>query len=558
MDFNRYFDNKELKATLTKWARKYPNLMELGEIGSSYEGRPILLATVTDRRKGSHAEKPAIWLDGNLHATEIAGTTTLLHLVHTLLTGHANDRRIRRLLESATFYVVPRVNPDGAEAAMSDTPRFLRSGVRAYPYPDKEEGVHMEDVDGDGRVLQMRIRDPYGDWKISSKNPRLMEKRGIDEHGDVYYRLLPEGILEDFDGWVIKMARPVEGLDFNRNFPFDWRPESDQYGAGPYPASEIEIRSVVDFISRHNNINIALTYHTFSGVILRPYGTREDDKMETDDLWVFQKMGKRGTEITGYPCVSVFHEFRYHPKETISGTFDDWVYDHLGMFSFTVELWDLIAKAGIKERKFIEWFRDHPHEEDLRIFDWVQKNADRDAYVDWYRFDHPQLGEVELGGWNHMYTWRNPPPAFMGEEAERNTPFVLALADTLPELTIRDLKVERSGRDLYHVSLVVENGGFLPTYTSRQALRRRAARPVRVTLDLPQKASLRSGKRRAELGHLEGRSNKVGGVSAYFASSPTDNRARVEWVVKAPAGSSITLSIASERAGTIVKKLKLQ
>lgn len=97
--------------------------------------------------------------------------------------------------------------------------------------------------------------------------------------------------------------------------------------------------------------------------------------METGDLWVYELMGERGKELTGYPCLSVYHGFRYHPKEVTNGGFDDWVYDHLGIFSFTVELWDLPAKEGIKDRDFIEWFRKHPHEDDLKILKWLEKTA---------------------------------------------------------------------------------------------------------------------------------------------------------------------------------------
>ena len=122
--------------------------------------------------------------------------------------------------------------------ALAANPRYVRSGTRPYPYSEPLAGLHEEDIDGDGRILQMRIRDPHGDWKISSLDNRLMEKRGPDEHEGEFFRLLPEGRLEEFDGVEIKLAKPLQGLDFNRNFPFEWQPESTQAGAGPFPASE--------------------------------------------------------------------------------------------------------------------------------------------------------------------------------------------------------------------------------------------------------------------------------------------------------------------------------
>lgn len=556
MDFNKYFTNLEINDLFREWYAQYPQLITLEKIGDSYEGRPIWLATITNQQTGPAEEKPAVWVDANIHATEVAGCTTALYLIHKLLSGYGNDSQITTLLNTSTYYILPRVNPDGAELALDAHPRFIRSGVRAYPYLDKDDGLHEQDIDNDGRILQMRIVDPNGDWKISSLDPRLMEKRGPAEHGGVYYRLLPEGMIEDYDGYQIKIARSYQGLDFNRNFPFEWRTESDQQGAGPYPTSEIEIHALVDFIANHPNINFAVTYHTFSRVILRPYSTHPDDDMETDDLWVFKRICDLGTRITGYRNASVYHEFKYHPKEVITGGFDDWAFDHLGMFSFTIELWDLPSAAGIKDRKFIEWFREHPHEEDLQILKWAEEYAGEDAFVDWRPYEHPQLGMVEIGGWNRMFTWRNPPHSKMEEEASRQAPFILAMGDMLPRLNVHTLDLTSLGNSDYHLTLVVENSGYLPTYTTKQAKKRKSARPTRVELTYPDNVILLSGKQRTELGHLEGRSNKLD-VTFMWEVSPTDNRAKADWVFHSNGEAVINIKITSERAGTIYREVTL-
>ena len=95
--------------------------------------------------------------------------------------------------------------------------------------------VTGEDIDGDGRILQMRIEDPNGAWKAHPDEPRLMVRRDPIETGGKYYRILPEGLLKNYDGVTIKVLGPKQGLDLNRNFPAGWRPESDQHGAGPVP-----------------------------------------------------------------------------------------------------------------------------------------------------------------------------------------------------------------------------------------------------------------------------------------------------------------------------------
>ncbi len=556
MNFNHYFTNDELAEILSGWTNEYPALAAHSVLGKSHEGREIPLLILTNTATGPDTDKPALWIDANIHATELAGTTTALHIAHTLLTGYGTDARATRLLDNCAVYLAPRLNPDGAALAMADVPQYIRSGTRPYPFEEKADGIHIEDMDGDGRILQMRIPDPNGDWKVSSLDPKLMEKRGPDEQEGQFYRLFQEGRIENYDGVQIREARPVQGLDFNRNFPFDWKPENEQSGAGPYPTSEVEIRATVDFITHHPNINIAITYHTFSGVILRPFSTRPDDKMDVNDLWVYQLMGERGKELTGYKCLSVYHDFRYHPTEVTTGAFDDWVYDHLGIFAFTVELWDLPGRAGIEDRDFIKWFRTHPHADDVKILRWLEENANADAYIDWYTYEHPQLGPVELGGLNRMYTFRNPPHHLMGEEAEKNTPWALALADMLPRLTLHELAATALGDGRYRLRLVVENSGFLATNTSGQGQKRAAARPVRVELSLPEGASFVTGKARTELGHLQGRSNKLD-VTAVYGSSPTDNRAWAEWVVQGQPGDEIGVAILSDRAGNLRRDLTL-
>lgn len=556
MNLDRYFTNEDIAALLDDWRAKYPNLLDVRTIGESYLKQPIWLLVITNKDSGADTDKPAVWIDANIHATEISGTTVALQVAAELLQNYSEKTENQVLLDNSVYYIVPRFNPDGAALAMADKPRYIRSGVRTYPWPERDEGMHEADIDGDGRILQMRLPDPNGDWKISSLDSRLMEKRGPAEHGGKYYRILPEGLLENYDGYLIKFARPPEGLDFNRNFPYEWRTEGEQRGAGPYPASEVEVKAIVDFIAQHPNINLAITYHTFSRAILRSYSNKADDAMETEDLWVTKKIGKIGSEITGYRCVSTFHDFKYHPKEVTTGAFDDWMYDHLGAYAYTIELWDLPDESGIKERKFIEWFQEHPHEDDLKILNWIDEHGEAGAYVPWYEFEHPQLGKVELGGWNEMYTWRNPPPAFIGAEAKRNLPFPIALGNMLPRLSIHTLQVKPLGNQDFHVQLVVENSGFLPSYTSLQGKKRKAVRPVRAELELPSTARLVSGKLRLELGHLEGRSNKLE-VGAVWGAAPTDHRARTEWVIHAEPGSEIGLQVLSERAGSIRRKLKL-
>ncbi len=166
------------------------------------------------------------------------------------------------------------------------------------------------------------------------------------------------------------------------------------------------VQAIVD----RPNICAFIQYHTMSGVHLRPYGTKNDEGLPTIDLRVFKEIGAKATEITGYPAVSVYHDFRYDPKDSITGVADDWAYDHLGVHAWTTEFWSPMRAAGITDYKFIEWWSDHPLEDDLKMLSWADEVAPGEGYVDWYPYDHPDLGPVELGGWNNQLLIRNPPP----------------------------------------------------------------------------------------------------------------------------------------------------
>ena len=556
LNYNHYFTNEELDEILHGWAENYPGMAKLEEIGKSYEGRSIWCLTLTNRATGCDREKPAFYLDGNIHATELAGPTTALRVCEHLLTGYESDAKIQWLMDNTAFYVIPRVNPDGAAAAMAKSPHFVRSSVRPYPYDELDKGIHAKDIDGDGCIRQMRLKDPIGEWKISPDDPRLMVLRAPGEFAGEFYRLFTEGDVHEYDGDIITTARPKEGLDMNRNFPFEYQPEGSQYGAGDYPTQEPEIRTLVDFVVAHPNINAGVSLHTYARGILRPYSTHPDKDMAVPDLRIYTTMGKIGTELTGYRSVSVYHDFLYEPNEYITGVFDDWMYDSRGAFTFTMEQWDLPTAAGVKDRKFIEWYYDHKPEEDVQILKFADEHNPNGCTA-WKKFQHPQLGEVEIGGWDHLYTWRNPPHDLMGPESERNAEFPLALGLLLPKLQVVKQEVKALGSDTWALKLVFENAGYLPTYTSQISKKRKLLRPIQVEVSLPEGACLTHGKTKVEVEHLEGRSNKTN-VSSAHADSSMDQRAKVEWTVKAPAGTKIGYTIRSERAGCLKGELELK
>lgn len=550
LTYDTYLRYEELTRTLRALADEHPGLCKVESIGKSYEGREIWLMELTNAGTGPAAEKPAFWVDGNTHAGEVTGSMAALYLIETLLEGYGSDERITDLLDRQTFYVLPRLSPDGAERYLS-TPYSLRASMRPWPEPEEEPGLHPHDVNDDGHILQMRVEDASGEWRVSEEDERLMVPRAPDEFGGTYYRLYREGVFKDYDGFERKIARPLYGLDMNRQYPYHWQGEAEQEGAGPYPLSEPESRALVEFLLDHKNVFGLHTYHTFCGAILRPYSNRPDDEMPEHDLAVYKALGERGTRLTGYPNLSVYHDFRYEPKKFITGTFDDWAYDSYGVFAFTIEFWSAARSAGVEVEDFIEFFRNPPEEAQLRMLAWNDKELGGEGFVPWTPCEHPQLGRVEIGGWKTKFTNQNPPPKFLKAECEKLARFALSHASTAPRLEAR-LEVEELSPGIRRIELIVENTGYLPTNVTRVALDRKLVKPVRAEIKMPEGTSLVSGKAEVELGHLAGRSALWGNrwkSAAFFDGLPSDYARRVVWVVRGT--DPLQVEVSSERAGTV-------
>ncbi len=85
--------------------------------------------------------------------------------------------------------------PDATELDLT-TPQNARS-LSVEPMDEDGDGKKDEDLDddvnGDGHVVQMRVRDPNGDWKVSDKDPRLMVRRRPGEAEGPFYRVMLEG-----------------------------------------------------------------------------------------------------------------------------------------------------------------------------------------------------------------------------------------------------------------------------------------------------------------------------------------------------------------------------
>ena len=201
--WNRLDDTDSLYALFDRLAAAYPNLMTMQVIGHSTENREMRVYTLTNVAKGADTEKPAMWIDGNVHGNEVQGGEACLYLVWWLCENRDRLPRVRDLLERTTFYVAPTINPDG-RARWFDEPGTMhssRGGSR--PVDNDRDGRFDEDpaddLDGDGELLEMRVESPDGNLKADPYDPRLMVRCEPDERGT--WRMIGiEGKDDDGEG----------------------------------------------------------------------------------------------------------------------------------------------------------------------------------------------------------------------------------------------------------------------------------------------------------------------------------------------------------------------
>ena len=549
-DFDRFLRYDELVAWLHEVAETHPGLVTLETYGRSYEGRDLWLATITDPSTGAHDTKPAHWVDANIHSVELTAGVAACYLIDRLVSGYGGDDTITRALQTRTFYVVPRVNPDGAEWAMADRPRFRRSSLRPWPWRDARRpvGHRGEDVDGDGRLLQMRLPDPHGAWMPHPAEARLMVPIPADGApvGTTTYRLVDEGTLADHDGFTVPTPAPAEGLDMNRNFPAGWGTKVP--GSGDHPLSEPEIDALVRAMVARPNICGFNAYHTSGGVLLRPSSTTSDASLDQFDVWVWKQFGERGEALTGYPVHSVYEDFTWDKSETMSGASDDWVYEHLGVFGWTTEFWDIVhAATGTKQSTHF-WYTGPTDDEALAVLRWCDVHHP-EGYVDWYEFDHPQLGPVELGGWNDLSTWTNPPAHLLRAEVAAHADFAVHQALCSPRIEIVHQAVTPLGDDTWRLGVGVANTGWLPTQVSALAAKERLVLPLTVELT---GGEVLDGPARREFGQLDGRA----ALRFRRGHDGTPDRALATFVVRAAPGATLTATASHPRAGRAQTTLK--
>ena len=429
-------------------------LLAIESLGKSVGEREIWLVTLNNPATGSDRDKTAMFIDANIHGNEIQAAETVLYSIWYLCKSYGVIDRITELIDERSFYFVPMENPDGREVWFHQPadPHFLRGGIR--PVDNDHDGLLDEDgpddLDGDGHITSMWIRDELGRYEIDEDDPRFFTRVDADDPPGGWSRLGQEGIDNDDDGRVNEDG--IGGYDPNRNWPADWQPEWIQYGATDYPFSLPETRVIGEFLLDHPNVAACQSYHNAGGMILQG-PSASYMKYPRSDERVHSTIANKGAEMLPFyePMIA------YKDLYTVHGGEDGFTYEALGIVSFTNELWSdkrMYAKEANPSRDERTQFRD------LLQFE--------DVFVPYHEVDHPTYGKVMVGG-TKKYSSRVTPPWMLEEGCHRNFAFTMFHADEMPLLQWGALDVKKLGFNLWKVTVEVSNDKLIPSRTAMAA-----------------------------------------------------------------------------------------
>ncbi len=530
VSFERFYLYQDITDFLHACREAAGEWMSLGSIGTSPEGRELWLATITDPATGPAEDKPAYYVQANVHAHEMYGTTAALHLIHTLL----SDAEARSRAAEVTFYVVPRANPDGAEYALT-----THSEVRSRVVIDKKlNGVIPEDLNGDGMILNMRWEDPAGPLAVDPEDQRLLVPRRPGDTGPFYHQCI-EGIIHEYDGGPLRQS--MANYDFNRNYPVGWEQHTDQ---ARYPFEQPEIRAVGDFLLGHPNVFAGIDFHGGTPAILHPTSI-PGAEMNPADFELIYEIGKMGESITGIKLLSQ-RDYRasWRQPSVMPGNSKDFAHYALGASWYVIEVGWGFSTAGMgpdisfdalpetRERDFMR-----------RIMRFADEHAETDSrvlFVPWEDFHHPQLGSVQIGGLTRAATAHVYPPQ-MEQISGGTSSFILKHAEYRPRLVFTGLEAVAVGPELYRVRGRVANTGRFATNVMSTGLRSRVHQPVQVSVERADGVEVISRRRVFEF-------DSIGGGGDFRP---------LEWFVRAPAGSELEIRAFHPRGGICSRILTL-
>ena len=297
-----YYTFDEIEEQLDKLHENFPNLItEKLSLGQTLEGRDVWMVKISDNPDVDEDE-PEMLYTGLHHAREPMSYMNLFYFMNWLTENYGIDPEATALVDNRELYFLPAINPDGL--------------------------VYNQQIAPNGGGMQR-------------KN-------------------MKESCLSSPDG-----------IDLNRNYSFMWGYDdsgsssdgcSETY-RGAMPFSELETQIVKEFVESHD-FPIALNYHSYSNLLIYPYGYDPSIPVPQNDLDIFLEYGEIMTQYNNYLLGTGIETVGY----TVNGEACDWMYGEHGIFAYTPEIGNFddgfwpatnriipLAEENLFPNKFVAW-----------------------------------------------------------------------------------------------------------------------------------------------------------------------------------------------------------
>lgn len=589
-----YLDHSALSRELRRLVDGSPSA-KLTSLGPTIGGREIWVVEIANPGGKPLAQRPGVLVVGNLEGDQLTGSSHALEAIRYLL-ANATSPAVKSVLDANVVYLFPRLNPDGAEVSFASIKANRRGNAR--PYDDDNDGRvdedGPEDLNGDGLITVMRVKDPAGEFMVDPADPRTLRKADVTKGEAGAYKLYWEGVDSDGDGFINEDG--PGGVDLNRNFQHDY-PYFDA-DAGPHMVSERESRALMEFVLAHRNIAAILTFGQSDNLVTPPdaagklaapaplslpsFADASNAKVFESGMFPGRQAfggggfggggggfgGGGGTRLRGAqpgannnplsgrrPDTTVNRaDIEYFksvsdayksitgikalpPLRRARGAFFQFGYFQYGVPSFSTPGWSPAATAADAKPADAKPADATPADAkptatgDAAVLRSLE-GAGVNAFVPWTAYKHAQLGDVEIGGFRPSVT-STAPAKDLAELGRKHGEFVVKLASMLPRVRIASTEVKAHGGGLFTVTVDVENTGFLPS-SLQHGVVSGSVKPTLVQIQVPAENIVTGAPKAMRIASLNG----------------SNSRQRISWVIRGRSGAAVEINVLAQKGGT--------
>jgi hypothetical protein len=584
--FDKYKTNSEVQKALNDLLQKAPSKISLYRIADSPGGEPINVLEIGKDLKNV----PAVFVGANFEGKTPLSTEGALYLAKMLLDSAKYTQKVK-------WFILPLPNPDATAGYFSKT-KWERTVNNSAVNDDKDDQLNEDgpdDLNGDGWITQMRKEDPEGSYIISDKDPRIMVKADPAKGERGKYKLYPEGLDNDGDGEINEDG--PGGINVGINFPHLFK--SNLKETGLWPGEAPEAFGVMKFVYDHPEITMVYTLGTSDFCMAPPRGGRkgganmESIKIparfasrlgvdpeksytmaEVVELFKTSMPSRPGREMTAETIIDMLglgaavnpmdEDLKFYTdlsekyklfikarggstdrmaaEQDKDGSFELWAYYHLGVPSFSMNLFTPPVKPTEPATRG-SFPRDPaarttvPDDKDKTILAYIDSKLKGNGFAPWLPYNHLTLGKVEIGGIEPFVT-STPAANKIDSLCKIQLPWLLNLSTKLPDLSLMKEVVTDLGAGVYRLELFVENKGVLP-YPTAMGSRNKQPAPAIVILE-GENLEFLEGYKRTSISDIGGNQVK-----------------KLTWTVKARKNTVVKARIESPIFGAEVKQIKI-